>query len=168
MKPFITHVALYCEDLNKTLDWYLNVFEMSIVASSPGRFAAISFGEKHHDFALVQRPDGFGAPVVEKVGLYHIAVDTGSFDNSMRIYGRAMAVDENASAEKAIDHRLGKGVYIRDPDLNLVELWSESYPSYAKAIAQIPDLDPPFEENPIGWPIDISEVYAKWQSENVD
>ncbi|MEM6626382.1 MAG: VOC family protein [Pseudomonadota bacterium] len=166
MTPFVTHIALYCQDLDKTVDWYKKVFHVKTIANSPGRFAALSFGEKHHDFALVQRPEGFGPPVIEKAGLYHFAIDTGSFDNSMRIYGRAL--EQMGDAEKAIDHRVGTGIYIRDPDLNLVELWSEHYPTYAQAIASIPEMDPPFEENPIGFPLNASEIYEKWLSENAD
>lgn len=160
---FITHLALYCSDLETSVDWYRQVFDMKVIASSPGRFAAISFGEKHHDLALVQAPDTFGPPEVKRAGLYHFAVDTGSFDNSMRIYGRAKAL--GGSAEKAIDHRLGMGVYVRDPDQNLVELWSETYGSYAEGIATLPKMDPPFSENPIGWPFDAEDAYAKWLAE---
>lgn len=164
MTPFITHVALYCADVQRTADWYVNVFGMRVLASAPGRFFALSFGEKHHDLALVQAAEEFGPPQVKKVGLYHFAIDTGSFDNSMRIYDRAVAA--GVSAEKAIDHRLGKGIYVRDPDQNLIELWSETYPTYAEGIATIPEMDPPFEENPIGWPLNVSEIYEKWKSEN--
>jgi catechol-2,3-dioxygenase len=161
MTNFITHVALYCRDLQKSIDWYDHVFGMKIIASSPGRFAALSFGEKHHDVALVQAPDDFGPPEVKKAGLYHVSIDTGSFDNSMRAYERAMEM--GATAEKAIDHRLGHGIYIRDPDLNLIELWSESFPSYAEAIDSLPQLDPPFSENPVGWHLNIDEVYDEWK-----
>ncbi len=160
---FVTHVALYCQDLQKSIDWYEHVFGMKVTASSPGRFAAITFGERHHDLALIQAPDDFGPPEVKKAGLYHISIDTGSFDNSMRIYERAMEM--GTSFEKAIDHRIGHGIYIRDPDLNLIELWSESYPSYAEAIASIPQMDPPFTENPIGWYLNIDDVYNKWKKE---
>lgn len=166
MTPFTTHVALYCADVQKTADWYVDVFGMRVLASSPGRFVALSFGEKHHDLALVQAPAEFGPPQIKKVGLYHFAIDTGSFDNSMRVYERALAA--GMSAEKAIDHRLGKGIYVRDPDQNLVELWSESYPTYAEGIATIPEMDPPFEENPIGWPMDAAEIFEKWKSNNAN
>lgn len=159
MTKFITHVAFYCQDLGKTVSWYQDVLEMNIVAEAPGRFAALSFGDKHHDLALVQAPEGFGKPEVQKAGLYHYAIDTGSFDASMKIYERAKEL--GVVVEKAMDHRLGRGIYIRDPDLNLVELWSESYPSYVEAIASLTDMDPPFSENPVGWPID--DIYAEWK-----
>jgi len=136
---------------------------MKIIASSPGRFAALSFGEKHHDLALVQAPADFGPPEIKKAGLYHISIDTGSFDNSMRAYERTL--DLHATVEKVIDHRLGHGIYIRDPDLNLIELWSESYPSYAEAIDSISKMDPPFPENPVGWYLNIDDVYKKWKEE---
>ena len=161
MAKFITHVALYCTDLQKSIDWYDHVFGMKIIASSPGRFAAMSFGEKHHDLALVQAPDDFGPPDVKRAGLYHVSIDTGSFDASMRAYERAMAL--GVKAEKAIDHRLGHGIYILDPDLNMIELWSESYPSYDEAIASLSEMDPPFSENPVGWYLNIDDLYNEWK-----
>lgn len=162
MVKFVTHVALYCGDVNKTSKWYQNVFGMKVLAEAPNHFAALSFGEKHHDLALVQAPPAFGRAEIKRVGLYHFAVDTGSFDSSMRIYERAMQA--GALFEKAIDHRVGKGVYVRDPDLNLVELWSEHYPTYAAAVQSLSEMSPPFAENPIGYPLVIDEIYRTWKS----
>lgn len=150
---FVTHVALYCRDLARSVDWYQRVLGMRVVAASPGRFSALSFGEKHHDIALVQAAPEFRDPDGPRVGLYHISVDTGGFEESLAVYERARALD--SPLVKAIDHRLGKGIYVRDPDGNVIELWSESYPSYAEAIATLPHLNPSFEENPIGYPIDV-------------
>ncbi len=158
---FITHVALYCRNLDRSVAWYCDVLGMTVKASAPGRFAAVAFGQKHHDFALVQAPPGFADPSTQRVGLYHIAIDTGSFAASVELYKRAQA----ASSEfvKAIDHRLGKGIYLRDPDGNILELWSESYPTMAEALAGLETLDPPFHENPIGYPLDIDAVVKTGQ-----
>jgi len=156
MTKFVTHVALYCRDLDKSAAWYRRVFEMKVLAEAPGRFAALSFGERHHDFALVQAPPEFRDPAPPRIGLYHIAVDTGSFAESLAIFKRARA--ENAEFVKAIDHRVGNGIYIRDPDGNILELWSEIYATMAEAIASIAKMDPPFQENPIGFPLDIEET----------
>lgn len=152
-RRFFTHVALYCADLGRSIRWYQDVLSMGIVAQSPGRFAAMSFGEKHHDLALVQAPPHFAPPSTGRVGLYHVAVDAGTFEESLALYRRAMAA--GSEPVKAIDHRVGRGLYVRDPDGNVIELWTEAYPSMQEAIASIGSMDPPFEENPIGFPLDI-------------
>lgn len=155
---FVTHVALYCRDLQRSVDWYCKVFGMTVRAAAPGRFAALSFGHKHHDFALVQAPAEFADPAPSRVGLYHIAIDTGGFEESVALYRKAR--EAGSAFVKAIDHRLGNGIYVRDPDGNILELWSESYASMADALAALQTLDPPFEQNPIGYPLDIDAVDA--------
>ncbi|MEM8935264.1 MAG: VOC family protein [Pseudomonadota bacterium] len=162
MAKFVTHIALYCKDLERSVEWYQSVLGLKIMAESKGKFTGMTFGEKHHDFALVQAPPDFGDPVVKKAGLYHISIDTGSRDNSFEIYDRF--VKQGGTVDKAINHRVGYGIYIRDPDLNLIELWDELYKSYEEANATIPHFDPPFSENPIGWPFDIDTAYEEWKS----
>ncbi len=155
---FFTHVALYCRDVNKTKDWYCQVFGMNVNASAPGRFAALSFGYKHHDLALVQAPAEFQDPQPPRVGLYHFAVDTGSFEESMRIFERAKALE--SEFVKAIDHRIGNGIYVRDPDGNMIELWNEAHATMDEAVASLHGLKEEFEVNPIGFPLDIDATVA--------
>jgi len=126
---------------------------MNVVAQAPGRFAALSFGHRHHDVALVQAPPNFGDPQPPQVGLYHVSVDTGSFDESLRLLERARSLQ--SPFVKAIDHRVGTGIYVRDPDGNVIEFWAESYPTMGEAVASLATMDPPFEVNPIGFPMDI-------------
>jgi catechol 2,3-dioxygenase len=162
---FVTHVALFCGDLEMTATWYEEILGMEVRVSSPGRFTAMTFGYRHHDFALVQAPPNFKPPQIEQVGLYHISIDTGSFDASMQIYGAAKTKNK-LDFVKAIDHRVGIGIYLRDPDGNVIELWSETYPTQEDAIAEIPHFDPPFEENPIGWPLNMDELWTDWAKEH--
>lgn len=150
---FITHVALYCADLQRSVRWYTEVLGLRVMAQAPGRFAALSFGHKHHDFALVQAPPHFAPAQPPRVGLYHVSVDTGSFAESLALYERA----RQAGSEfvKAIDHRVGNGIYVRDPDGNVIELWNEAHASMQAAIDSLATMDPPFEQNPIGFPLDV-------------
>lgn len=162
---FITHIALYCANVDDSISWYEDILGMKVRAMAPGRFAGMTFGERHHDMALVQAPPDFNPANRPQVGLYHISVDTGSLDESLRIYDRAKTAGRLVF-EKAVDHRVGTGIYIRDPDGNLVELWSEAYGTMKEAVEAIDHFDPPFEENPIGWPLDIEQLWTEWSERN--
>lgn len=157
--PFVTHVALYCEDVAKSKAWYIEVLGMKVHAESEGVFCALSFGEKHHDIALAKAPNQTGRTTLGNVGLYHISIDVGSYQQSLRLYKKADAF--GSEFVKIIDHRLGSGVYVRDPDGNIIELWSERMATYGEAIAAIDKLEPSFEENPIGYYLDIDEELRK-------
>lgn len=156
---FITHVALFCAELDRSVRWYSDVLGMRVMAQSPGRFAAMSFGHKHHDLALVQAPPEFAPPDPPRVGLYHVSVDVGSFAESLALYDRAMQAQ--SPFVKAIDHRVGNGIYVRDPDGNIIELWSEAYATMTEALGSMESMDPPFEENPVGFPLDIEASVRK-------
>lgn len=159
IRRFITHVALYCQNVATSKQWYQDVLGMSVVAESEGKFCALSFGEKHHDIALAKAPNDTGRTVYGNVGLYHISIDVGSYEDSLRIYQKAQA--KNSEFVKIVNHRLGRGVYVRDPDGNVIEMWSEAYPSYKEAIASIETFSPSFEDNPIGYYLDIDEEISK-------
>lgn len=159
---FITHVALYCQDVAISRRWYVNVLGMKIMGEAEGKFCALSFGEKHHDIALAKAPNNTGDTVHGDVGLYHISVDVGTYRDSLEYYKKAMG--EGTEFLKIIDHRLGRGVYVRDPDGNVIEFWSEAHESYSEAIGSVKSFNPSFETNPVGYYLDIEEEIRKLDS----
>ena len=80
----------------------------------------------------------------------------------MKLYQKAM--EQDSEFVKVIDHRVGKGVYVRDPDGNILEFWSERFPSYEEAIDAIGKFEPSFEENPIGYFLEIDEEVEKLET----
>jgi catechol 2,3-dioxygenase-like lactoylglutathione lyase family enzyme len=134
--PRIVHVGFYCKDLNASIAWYKDVLGMEEQFGFPGRAQALGFGgnKEDHDIFLVQAPEQYAeptpmhfdyetlTPVKGRVGFYHVAIDFGSFDAAMQAYGRALA--RNTELAKGVQHGDGRGIYVRDPDGNLVELFS--------------------------------------------
>jgi catechol 2,3-dioxygenase len=122
-KPRIarTHVALYVKDPEASGRWYAEVLGMEQVASEP-RWVFMSFGQKHHDVALIkaQTPAEIGT-----IGLQHYGLEIdGDLDELRRLYG--MLLRRQVPIVKITDHKAGIGVYFTDPDGNRLEFFCET------------------------------------------
>lgn len=116
-----THVALYVRDPVASGRWYAEVLGMEEVASEP-RWTFMSFGQKHHDIALIkaQTPAELGT-----LGLQHYGLEiAGDLDELRRLYG--MLLRRGVPIVKITDHKAGIGVYFTDPDGNRLEFFCET------------------------------------------
>jgi len=174
--PRIVHVGFYCRDLKASAAWYRDVLGMEEQFGSPGRTQALGFGgDKHdHDIFLVQAPDHYAepspmhfdretlTPIKGRTGFYHVAIDFQSFDAAMQAYGRALA--RNTQLAKGVQHGDGRGIYVHDPDGNLVELFSFN--------GCIDDADalrfmvayPNSDGRGGGFSMDVAATYEKWRT----
>ena len=115
-----THVAIYVRDPQASGRWYGEVLGMEQVASEP-RWTFMSFGQKHHDIALIkaQTPAELGT-----IGLQHYGLEiAGDLDDLRRLYG--MLLRRGIPIVKTTDHKAGIGVYFTDPDGNRLEFFYE-------------------------------------------
>ena len=115
-----THVALYVRDPVTSGRWYAEVLGMEQVASEP-RWTFMSFGQKHHDIALIkaQTPAELGT-----IGLQHYGLEiAGDLDELRRLYG--MLLRRGVPIVQITDHKAGIGVYFNDPDGNRLEFFCE-------------------------------------------
>lgn len=150
----ITHIGLNVTDLARSVDFYTNAMGMKVMKSADGRFATVSFGYQHHDIALIPVPPQSGTP--SPVGMNHFAVEVRNYADLAQRARRLH--DAGVPLERAIDHRTGMGLYLKDPDGNAIELWCENYSTMERAIAFGVEMTEEFEENHIGYPIDMAQL----------
>jgi catechol 2,3-dioxygenase len=156
----ITHIGLNVTDLRRSVDFYSNALGMKVMKSADGRFATVSFGYQHHDIALIPARGANGGPT--PVGMNHFAIEVRDYCELVRFTGRL--IDAGVAIERAIDHRTGVGVYFKDPDGNSVELWCENFPTMERAIAFGEEMTEEFEENHIGYPLDVQQLYRDYKA----
>lgn len=123
-----THVALYVRDPVASGRWYGEVLGMEQVASEE-RWTFMSFGQKHHDIALIRAhtPAELGT-----IGLQHYGLEiAGGLDELRRLYG--MLLRRGVPIVKITDHKAGIGVYFTDPDGNRLEFFCETELDDAKS-----------------------------------
>jgi catechol 2,3-dioxygenase-like lactoylglutathione lyase family enzyme len=156
----ITHIGLNVRDLATSVDFYSRCMGMKVMKSADGRFATVSFGYQHHDIALI--PARLPPTAPSPVGMNHFAVEVRDYAELVQFTGRLM--DAGVAIERAIDHRTGMGVYFKDPDGNSLELWCENFPSMERAIDFGDEMTEEFEENHIGYPLDIAQLHRDYQT----
>ena len=125
VKPRIrrTHLALFVKDPFASAPWYEDVLNMQVTARGE-RWVFLSFGQKHHDIALIQVDD---APTAQRgaVNMQHYGLEIdGDMDELRRLYG--MLLRKNVEVVKTTDHKVGYGLYFHDPDGHRFEFFLET------------------------------------------
>lgn len=175
-RPRIVHVGFYCKDLKASVAWYKEVLGMEEQFGFPGRAQAMGFGgeKDDHDIFLVQAPDHYAeptpmhfdyetlTPTKGRVGFYHVAIDFQSFEAAMQAYGRALA--RNSLLAKGVQHGDGRGIYVRDPDGNLVELFSFNGCIDDVEARKFLVAYPGSEGRGGGFSMDVAATYEKWRA----
>src|SRR5690606_38382290 len=98
-----------------------------------------------------------------RIGFYHVAVDFQSFHAAMEAYGRALARDSELA--KGVQHGDGRGIYVRDPDGNLVELFSFNGCVDDADARRLATPYPGSEGRGGGFAMDVAATYQKWLAE---
>jgi catechol 2,3-dioxygenase len=77
----------------------------------------LSTGDSHHDVALVE-----AAGVAHGDNLHHFALKVGdSLDDLAQV--RRELISRDVAIHMTLDHHVSQGIYISDPDGNLIELY---------------------------------------------
>lgn len=117
----VGHVHLKVRDLEEAIAFYEGVLGLA-VEERHGRFAFLSFGERHHDIAL--QAVGEDAPGPSRgVGLYHVAFEVDTPAELRAVYEAAEARGGQVSP---VDHGISKALYFRDPAGNGVEVYLDT------------------------------------------
>ena len=116
-----THLSLFVTDPFASAPWYERVLGMQETARSD-KWVFMSFGQKHHDIALIRAEPG---AVVGGVALQHYGLEVdGDFDDFRRLYGQLLRA--GIDVIKTTDHKVGYGIYFNDPDGHRFEFFFET------------------------------------------
>jgi len=118
-----THLALFVKDPFASAPWYEDVLGMQVTATGQ-RWVFLSFGQKHHDIALIQVDEPSNA-TRGGINLQHYGLEIeGDMDTLRRLY--AMLLRKNIPVVKTTDHKVGYGLYFEDPDGHRFEFFLET------------------------------------------
>jgi catechol 2,3-dioxygenase len=137
----VGHVVLRVQDLDRSVAFYSGVLGLTEVARrdfGSGPMAFLSSGDTHHDIALVETGRAAGPG---ENGLHHFALKVG---DSLEELGRVRSELEAAGVtiHDARDHRVSQGIYLSDPDGNLIELFVDDDAIWRRDPAAVATSDP--------------------------
>jgi len=137
-----THLALFVKNPFETASWYEDVLGMEVTARGD-RWVFLSFGQKHHDIALIQvDPTSPTAEVRGDINMQHYGLEIeGSMDDLRRLYG--MLLRKNVPVVKTTDHAVGYGLYFTDPDGHRFEFFLETVHDDEEGKRLLGDYDAP-------------------------
>ena len=123
----VGHVMLRVRSLERSLAFYQDTLGLREVARrdfGEGLTVFLSTGATHHDIALVET-DAAPARRGRDVGLHHLAFKIGDGPGALSLAKQAL---ESAGTPilMALDHRVSQGIYVPDPDGNVIELYVDA------------------------------------------
>jgi catechol 2,3-dioxygenase len=123
----IGHVHLTVADLDRALHFYRDVLGFEVTQYYGDSAVFLSAGGYHHHIGL-NTWNGRGAPPPPPgtTGLYHVAI----LYPDRRELARALRrlLDHSIRLDGASDHGVSEALYLRDPDGNGVELYTDRPP----------------------------------------
>ena len=136
----VGHIVIRVSDIDRALDFYTGVLGLHEVARrdfGEGPMVFLSTGHAHHDIALVA-----AGPVARGDNLHHFALKVG--DSLADLVGvRSTLEADGVEIHMALDHHVSQGLYVSDPDGNLIELYVDADPRvWRDDPAQVANSDP--------------------------
>ncbi len=118
------HIVLSVSDIDASLKFYTEAIGLEVVTDNrERRIAFLSLGEQHHDLALIQR-DGAVPADPNQTGLVHFAWRVDDFPTLQDAYAELTAA---GFAIEPIQHNITNSLSLKDPDGNVVELFSDRW-----------------------------------------
>ena len=122
---YLGHVVFYVKDLQASLSFYRDLLGFTEVGRIfNGAAAALTSGRTHHELLLIQVGEAPGPPQGRRRGLYHIGIKVGDSMDELRAAKRELE-EANIPIEGMSDHTVSHSLYLRDPDGNEVELYTD-------------------------------------------
>ncbi|MEW1753938.1 VOC family protein [Streptomyces angustmyceticus] len=117
----LNHAVLYVRDVARSVAFYTEALGLVAGAEIPGRAAFLQApgSLNDHDLALFSvGPDAPG-PEAGRVGLYHLAWETGTLGELVAAHARLV---ERGALAGSSDHLVALSLYGKDPDGNEFEV----------------------------------------------
>ena len=117
----LNHAVLYVSDLQRSVDFYLGVLGMQVVALEPranAAFLKLARSGNHHDLGLFGIGTAMG-PKRPGIGLYHLAWQVDTIDE---LQAAQTVLAEAGSLVGESSHGATKSLYAQDPDGNEFEV----------------------------------------------
>lgn len=175
------HVAWKTMQYDEMIDFYSRLFHCKPLYSSKD-ITFLTFDEEHHRIAiantsaalvnnmsflqrsivnfLVSIRNFINRVTPSLVGLDHISYRVDSIDSWFNFYHKAK--DNGLDPAWSINHGWISGIYYRDPDGHLVEIFYEHFRSAEEFRSG--SIAPDFSEEPIGTNMDIDILYDMYKS----
>jgi catechol-2,3-dioxygenase len=119
------HLVLYVHDINRSAHFYGNVLGWKRISPDGLPVAAFSSGRTHHELLLIEvGADAEDLPRGRHVGLYHFGLKVADSDAELKQVLDHIR-DQGVPLVGTADHTVTHSLYIRDPDGNEIELYSD-------------------------------------------
>jgi len=117
----VGHVHLKVRQVDRALSFYTETLGLT-VEERHGRYAFLSWGERHHDVAIQGVGEDAAGPG-PGVGMYHAAFEVQTPAALRETYER---LRERGVAVSPVDHGISKAIYFDDPDGNGLEVYLDT------------------------------------------
>lgn len=121
--PRLGHAHLFVRELARSVGFYTGFLNLRVTETVGDRTAFLSSGELHHELALTAVGKDAAAPEKGSVGLFHLAFDVANKAEFAAAYRKLTAGGVEVSP---VDHQIGWGMYFRDPDGNMLEIYCDT------------------------------------------
>ena len=169
------HIAFKTTNYENMVNFYKNLFGCEPLYQSD-LITFLAYDDEHHRIAIANTSDvlnnlNFIQKIVMKLkiflnknipsieGLDHISYRINPIEKWFDFYFKAK--ERGLSPLWTVNHGWISGIYYRDPDNNLVEVFFEHF-STAEEFKQ--NISPDFEDEPIGTNMDIEVLYEMFKS----
>ncbi len=120
----VGHVHLKVADLDRALAFYHGVLGFEVMARMGNQAAFVAAGGYHHHIGLnTWESRGGDPPPRGSTGLYHVAIRYPTRGDLARAARRVL--EAGIPLDGAADHGVSEAIYLRDPDQNGIELYTD-------------------------------------------